>query len=130
MLSASLSGQQAFCACHPSFFQIRILRLFNLYTLSIRFWFLCFFAGLLAATLSGCVDLSDSSGSLTSSQQAGAPDSAPPADAGLLLLLVPDDQVLTDPMVTAWVDAGSEIGVRIQAVTDRHYMALGNDALK
>ena len=106
------------------------MRLLNLYTLSIRFWFLCFFAGLLAATLSGCVDLSDSSGSLTSSQQAGAPDSAPPADAGLLLLLVPDDQVPTDPMVTAWVDAGSEIGVRIQAVTDRQFMALGIDALK
>ena len=109
---------------------MKYLRLVTLPRLPIRFWSDCFFAGLLAATLSGCVDLSGSSGSLTSSQQAGAPESAPPADAGLLLLLVPDDQVLSNPMVTAWVDAGSEIGVRIQAVTDRQFMALGIDALK
>ena len=94
------------------------------------FWHKCFFAGLLAVTLCGCMDSLGSNSPVSSSQQRGAPDSAPTADAGLLLLLVTDDQVLTNPMVTAWFDAGSEIGVRIQAVTDQQFMALGIDALK
>ena len=62
-------------------------------------------------------------------RQPGTTDVAQQPDPGLLLLLVPDGQLLTHPMVTAWVDAASEIGVRIQPVTDRQFKKMGNSAL-
>ena len=113
-----------------SYIEMKYLRFVSLSRLPLRFWSNCFFVGLLAAASSGCMDLSGRHNSVSSTQQAGTLESAPPADAGLLLLLVPDGQVLTDPQVTAWLDAGSEIGVRMQTVTDQQLMALGMDALK
>ena len=53
-----------------------------------------------------------------------------PADAGLLLLLVPDGNALSRAEITAWSDAASEIGVRLQPITDKQFMALGTKALK
>lgn len=46
-------------------------------------------------------------------------------DPGLLLLLVPDGQSLSDPRIAAWVDAAVEEGVRLQAITDTQFLALG-----
>lgn len=51
-------------------------------------------------------------------------------DPGLLLLLVPEGQSLAHPQVTAWMDAASEEGLRLMAVTDREFMSLGANALK
>jgi len=53
-----------------------------------------------------------------------------PVDPGVLLLLVPDGQLLNHPHVTAWMDAASEEGVRMQAVTDTEFRALGPRALR
>ena len=47
------------------------------------------------------------------------------ADGGKLLLLVPDNASLTDPGITAWIDAASEVGVRIMPITDSQFLALG-----
>ena len=58
---------------------------------------------------------------------ASAPDAG---DAGVLLLLVPDDQSASHPAVTAWMDAASEEGVRMQVVTDTGFRALGPRALE
>lgn len=44
-------------------------------------------------------------------------------------MLVPEGQQLTNPMVTAWFDAASELGVRIQTITDRQFKNLGTAAL-
>ena len=52
-----------------------------------------------------------------------------PSDPGVLLMLVTNDQVLTSPEITAWVDAASEEGVRLQAITDKQFIALGTNAL-
>lgn len=51
-------------------------------------------------------------------------------DAGLLLMLVPNEQLLDDPQLTAWVDAASEEGVRLQPVTDKQFKSLGARALE
>ena len=61
-------------------------------------------------------------------QVALAPSSA--GDPGLLLLLAPEGQLLTNPHITAWLDAASEEGLRMQVVTDREFMQLGAKALK
>ncbi len=50
-------------------------------------------------------------------------------DPGVLLLLVPDGQSVSDPRVTAWIDAASEEGVRLRPVTDRNFKSLGAQAL-
>lgn len=47
------------------------------------------------------------------------------ADPGALLLLLPDGQDVNDPRVAAWLDAASEVGVRIQPVSDSQWLALG-----
>ena len=52
------------------------------------------------------------------------------ADPGVLLLLVPDGNALGRAEVTAWLDAASEIGVRLQTITDKQFMALGANALR
>ena len=97
------------------------------------FWFRIVVSGLLAgmllAALSGCTELSDSRNSTLNFRQASKSDFAPPADPGLLLMLVPEGQILTNPMVTAWFDAASELGVRIQTITDRQFKNLGTAAL-
>jgi len=49
--------------------------------------------------------------------------SAPP-DPGVLLLLVTNYQLLTAPEITTWVDAAAEEGVRVQAITDKQFVAL------
>ncbi len=49
-------------------------------------------------------------------------------DPGVLLLLVPDGQSLTDPRVASWVDAALEEGVRLLALTDSQFMQLGPTA--
>ena len=46
-------------------------------------------------------------------------------DPGLLLMLVPDGQDLTDPRISAWQDAASEEGVRLQPITDAQFLSLG-----
>ena len=48
------------------------------------------------------------------------------ADPGLLLLLVPDGMAPTDPGVTAWIDAASEVGVRLAPVSDAQFLAMGS----
>lgn len=81
------------------------------------------FLALLVATLGGCAQQSDR-GSASAANFLLAR-----GDPGLLLLLVPDGHNIASPEVTAWMDAASEGGVRLQAVTDRQFMALGVDAL-
>lgn len=49
-------------------------------------------------------------------------------DPGLLLLLLPDGQPLTDPRVMAWQDAASEVGVRLAPITDSAFQQLGSGA--
>lgn len=49
----------------------------------------------------------------------------PVPDPGVLMLLLPDGQNMADPGVLAWVDAASELGVRVQPVTDAQFLALG-----
>jgi hypothetical protein len=51
-------------------------------------------------------------------------------DPGLLLMLVPDNYAAADHRVAAWVDAASEQGVRLIAVTDTQFAALGANALR
>ena len=109
---------------------MKYLRLNHSYTAPLQSGVYFFFAVLLAALLSGCTQPSGSGNPASTSQQTRTTAYVPPADVGLLLLLVPDGQVLTDPMVTAWIDAGSEIGVRIQAVTNQQFRALGDTALR
>lgn len=53
-----------------------------------------------------------------------------PADPGVLLMLVTNEQLLTAPEITVWVDAAAEEGVRLQAITDKQFMKLGPDALR
>ena len=52
----------------------------------------------------------------------------PTPDPGVLMLLLPDGHDVADPGVAAWVDAASEIGVRVQPMTDAQFMALGDAA--
>lgn len=52
----------------------------------------------------------------------------PVPDPGVLMLLLPDGQNMADPGVLAWVDAASELGVRVLPVTDSQFMALGDVA--
>jgi hypothetical protein len=53
----------------------------------------------------------------------------PVADPGLLLLLLlPDGFNAADPGVAAWMDAAAEEGIRIRAVTDAQFLALGTAA--
>lgn len=54
---------------------------------------------------------------------------APAPDPGVLLLLLPDGQDVKDPRVSAWLDAASEEGVRIQPVMDTAFMGMGAGAL-
>lgn len=65
-----------------------------------------------------------------SSPDAIASTYAASMDPGVLLLLVPDGQPLNHPDVMAWMDAASEEGVRMQAVTDSTFRALGRRALR
>ena len=51
-------------------------------------------------------------------------------DPGLLLLLVPDDYLSNRAEITAWFDAASEVGVRLQPITDKQFMGLGAQALR
>lgn len=111
-------------------FLIRTTRSRYLHIRPKQIWFACLFAGLLVWALYGCVEQTGGSRSLLNSRTASAADELPPADAGLLLLLVPQGQMLTSPLVTAWVDAASEIGVRIQVVTDPQFRAMGDAALQ
>ena len=53
-------------------------------------------------------------------------ETAPAGDAGALMLLLPDGQNMNDPRIAAWLDAASELGIRIQPVTDAQFMALGS----
>ena len=96
-------------------------------------WFRVLLSGLLAgATLfavSSCTEPAETRNTALGSQQTTSADFAHPPDPGLLLLLVPQGQLLTDPMLTAWLDAASEIGVRMQPITDRQFNRLGATAL-
>lgn len=105
-------------------------RRLNQHMPSKKFWAAFLLAGLLAWVLYGCVGPTGASKPLFNPRTASAPDSLPPPDAGQLMLLVPQGQVLTSPLVTAWVDAASEIGVRIQVVTDAQFRAMGDAALQ
>jgi len=51
------------------------------------------------------------------------------ADPGVLMLLLPDAQDMADPRIAAWLDAASEVGVRVQPVSDSQFLALGSAAL-
>lgn len=96
-------------------------------------WLCVFMLLLLAATLSGCTERSAPGSGIDPASPASslrAPATMGTADPGLLLLLVPEGQSLAHPQVTAWMDAASEEGLRLQAVTDRQFMALGANALK
>lgn len=56
-------------------------------------------------------------------------DSAAAADPGALMLLLPDGQNMSDPRIAAWLDAASELGVRIRPLSDAQFLALGSAAL-
>ena len=49
-------------------------------------------------------------------------------DAGVLLLLVPDNMDMTSPQINAWADAASEGGVRLQPITDTQFLRMGRGA--
>ena len=83
----------------------------------------------MACALAGCVEQSVSNPASTP-RYANTSESLPPADAGLLLLLVPQGAELESPLVTAWLDAASEVGVRMHPVTDLQFRAMGDAALK
>lgn len=51
-----------------------------------------------------------------------------PPDPGALLLLIANKQLLSAPEITTWVDAASEDGVRLQAITDKQFMTFGENA--
>ena len=51
-----------------------------------------------------------------------------PPDPGVLLMLVANEQLLSAPEITAWVDAAAEEGVRLQAISDKQFMTLGENA--
>ena len=87
-------------------------------------------AAMVGAALHGCSPSNISNNIVLMFPPAVEVGLPPEADAGLLLLLVPDGQILTTPMVTAWTDAGSELGVRIRPVTDQQFKSLGSSALK
>ena len=91
-----------------------------------RFGCLLFTLGL-SLLLTGCME--PASAIATNSAAAKSFSKGTP-DPGLLLLLVPDGQLLTHPQVTAWTDAASEQGYRMQALTDQQFLALGVGALK
>ena len=86
-------------------------------------------AGVMLVAVSACTESADTRNPTSDSRQASTTDFASPPDPGLLLLLVPQGQKLTDPLVTAWLDAASEIGVRIQPITDRQFKSMGTAAL-
>ena len=85
--------------------------------------------GVLLVSVSGCAEPPGNNNPMLNPQQTRVSELAPPPDAGLLLLLVPNDQLLSSPMVTAWVDAASEIGVRLHVISDRQFRNLGAAAL-
>jgi len=91
-------------------------------------------AGLLAACGGGGGEAAGPAGGSAAPRGLLALDTAPindgVFDGGLLLLLVPDDFVPADPRVGAWFDAATEVGVRMLAVTDAQFLALGADALR
>ncbi|MDP2818551.1 MAG: polysaccharide deacetylase family protein [Polaromonas sp.] len=74
----------------------------------------------ISLTLSACLNQVKTDASAV--PHAFSPSASP--DPGVLLLLVANDQVLTAPEITAWVDAAAEEGVRIQAITDKQFIAL------
>ncbi|WP_175488189.1 polysaccharide deacetylase family protein [Oryzisolibacter propanilivorax] len=47
------------------------------------------------------------------------------ADPGQLMLLIPDALSPSDPGVTAWLDATSEVGARTAVVTDSQFLSMG-----
>ena len=98
------------------------------------FWFRAFVSTLLAVvtllSVSACTESADTRNPTLNSRQVSTSDFASQPDPGLLLLLIPQGQRLTDPLVTAWLDAASEIGVRMQPITDRQFKNLGAAALK
>ena len=49
-------------------------------------------------------------------------------DPGLILMLVPDGQNMTDSRISAWQDAASEEGVRLRPITDAQFLSLGATA--
>lgn len=53
----------------------------------------------------------------------------PAPDPGVLLLLLPDGQDVQDARVQAWIDAGRELGVRLQPVSDSAFLQMGAAAL-
>ena len=85
-------------------------------------------AGAWAKALSLTASPSGSSLTEPSPSVAAASAAMPMPDPGVLMLLLPDGQNMADPGVSAWVDAASELGVRVQPVTDSQFMALGNAA--
>lgn len=80
---------------------------------------------LMSLTLAGCLNQVKSD----IASVAHAFSASAPSDPGVLLMLVTNDQSLAAPEITAWVDAASEEGVRLQAITDKQFMALGANAL-
>lgn len=96
---------------------------------ALRNWLSGLGMGLLLVALSGCAEPPGSSNPMLNPQHSRVSELAPPPDAGLLLLLVPNDQLLNSPMVTAWMDAASEIGVRLHVISDRQFKNLGASAL-
>ena len=92
-------------------------------------YFLVAMGAMVGATLYGCSESNSSSNAVFLAPQAGTSEFVLDADVGLLLLLVPDSQILTAPMVTAWTDAGSELGIRVRPVTDQQFKSLGPRAL-
>ena len=107
---------------------ISVARAHSLCDLWIRACFICVLAGVVLTALAGCTDSKDARNLTANSRQANA-DVAPLPDPSLLLLLVPQNQVLTDPLVTAWLDAASELGIRIQPITDRQFKNLDTAAV-
>ena len=66
----------------------------------------------------------------TSAPSARVEDRFETSDPGLLLMLVTEDSLPDSAELTAWADAASEVGVRLQTITDKQFLALGAGALK
>ena len=52
----------------------------------------------------------------------------PVPDPGVLMLLLPDTLNQLDPAVLSWIDAASEVGVRVKPITDSQFLQLGTAA--
>ena len=83
----------------------------------------------LAVAVSACNPFDPNSAG-AASQNVSTENLLASGDPNLVLLLIPDGESPNQAPITAWLDAASELGIRVVPVTDKQFMAMGADALK